>query len=342
MASNILLLGASGYIGGSILTTLLKSKGYNISALVRKESQAEVLRGEGVKASVFEGLDDEEAIFGEARGCDIVIAAADARHAGAAKACLRGLAERQKVTGNSTSYTAGASMVADWPITGSRVDTSIHSDIDEDVYTLERSYDEPWSGVRDVNQIVVAFGEEVGVRTYIVIPPLIYGEGIGFFTKGFGQVSMYVDLALKHKTAVTLGEGSGIWSIIHINDLCTLYHLLVTAIINTSSTLKCGKEGYYYAESGSRSWKSIAEQIGVVGHNLGVFENTDVKTVEMKEVADAFYKGDERLAESVLGSNSRIKGDRARRILGWKPEFSEGGFEGEVERVVRELLEKEG
>ncbi|EHL02054.1 hypothetical protein M7I_2009 [Glarea lozoyensis 74030] len=211
-------------------------------------------------------------------------------------------------------------MVADWPITGSRVDTSIHSDIDEDVYTLERSYDEPWSGVRDVNQIVVAFGEEVGVRTYIVIPPLIYGEGIGFFTKGFGQVQV----------------------IIHINDLCTLYHLLVTAIINTSSTLKCGKEGYYYAESGSRSWKSIAEQIGVVGHNLGVFENTDVKTVEMKEVADAFYKGDERLAESVLGSNSRIKGDRARRILGWKPEFSEGGFEGEVERVVRELLEKEG
>jgi hypothetical protein len=71
-------------------------------------------------------------------------------------------------------------MVADWPITASRIDTTIHSDTEEDVYKLEQSYDEPWSGVRDVNQIVVAAGVEVGVRTAIVIPPLICKFCFGF------------------------------------------------------------------------------------------------------------------------------------------------------------------
>jgi hypothetical protein len=64
-------------------------------------------------------------------------------------------------------------MVGDWPVTGERIDTSIHSDIAEDVYQLERSYTEPYSGVRDVNQVVVKLGEELGVETYIIIPPLI-------------------------------------------------------------------------------------------------------------------------------------------------------------------------
>lgn len=64
-------------------------------------------------------------------------------------------------------------MVADWPVSGERIDTSTHSDVDEDIYQSEKENPEPWSGVRTVNQLVVQLGEDLGVKTYIVAPPLI-------------------------------------------------------------------------------------------------------------------------------------------------------------------------
>lgn len=64
-------------------------------------------------------------------------------------------------------------MVADWPVSGERIDTGIHSDVDEDIFQSEKENLEPWSGVRTVNQLVVRLGEDLGVKTYIVAPPLI-------------------------------------------------------------------------------------------------------------------------------------------------------------------------
>jgi hypothetical protein len=64
-------------------------------------------------------------------------------------------------------------MLGDWPESGERIDTSFHSDLHEDIYDLEKSFPEDYSPVRKVNQIVVQTGEQLGVRTYIVPPPLI-------------------------------------------------------------------------------------------------------------------------------------------------------------------------
>ena len=64
-------------------------------------------------------------------------------------------------------------MIGDWPETGERIDTSIHSDVDEDIYTTERDHAESHSPVRAVDQLVVNVGENEGVKTYIVPGPLI-------------------------------------------------------------------------------------------------------------------------------------------------------------------------
>ena len=64
-------------------------------------------------------------------------------------------------------------MISDWPETGERVDISIHSDIDEDIYVTERDHAESYSPVRAVDQLVVNLGDKCGVRTYIVPAPLI-------------------------------------------------------------------------------------------------------------------------------------------------------------------------
>lgn len=66
-------------------------------------------------------------------------------------------------------------MIGDWPVSGSRVDSKIYSDT-EDIFEIEKEFEkkeEGWSPVRSVNQFVIAEGEKLGVKTYIVIPPLI-------------------------------------------------------------------------------------------------------------------------------------------------------------------------
>jgi hypothetical protein len=77
-------------------------------------------------------------------------------------------------------------MIADWPLIGSRIDIETHSDMRNNVWEVEKALQgkEPGgSKVRDVNQFVAQKGEELGVRTAIVIPPLIckfflfFGDG---------------------------------------------------------------------------------------------------------------------------------------------------------------------
>lgn len=47
---------------------------------------------------------------------------------------------------------------------------------------------------------------------------------------------------------------------------------------------------------------SLSEEIGKSGKKDGVFGTDEVATIELQEVADKYYSGDMRHAESVLGS----------------------------------------
>ncbi|TVY85799.1 hypothetical protein LAWI1_G007313, partial [Lachnellula willkommii] len=295
-ATRILVLGATGYIGGSAITELIKHNvdkpaRYTLSALVRKPQQASILADAGIKPLIFKDLDDFEAIRAAAKDHDIVLAAASARHVECARACIEGLGERGKKTGRVTHYihTSGASNVGDWPLTGDRIDTSVHSDVDEDIYEFEKTHPETLSPVRNIDLRVVELGEQHGVQTYIIVPPLIYGPGTGLFTLGSGQVHQMMKLALKNKQAVMLGSGSGIWNRIHILDLSRLFYLLVGAILDHKPDLPSGKTGYYFAENGFQSWKSIAEKIGHAGKQVGAFETEQVTKIELQDAADVFF-----------------------------------------------------
>jgi hypothetical protein len=109
-------------------------------------------------------------------------------------------------------------------------------------------------------------------------------------------------MSLNRKQAVMLGHGSGVWSRIHIQDLSDIFIRLVNAIVDKRPDLPTGKQGYFFAEDGSQSWKSISERVAKVGKQAGIFENEDVGEVGLKEAADEFYDGVERDMEGVLGS----------------------------------------
>jgi len=71
------------------------------------------------------------------------------------------------------AQTSGASMVGDWTESGDLTVEKTYSDVDDDIFEIEKEWPEAHSPVRKVNQLVIALGEANGVNTYIVTPPLI-------------------------------------------------------------------------------------------------------------------------------------------------------------------------
>ena len=87
-----------------MLTTLLAStnpqiKEASISALVRKQDQANLLKERGVNPILFNSLDESDVLRKVASEHDIVINGASAFHYGAAEALILGLADRKRKTG---------------------------------------------------------------------------------------------------------------------------------------------------------------------------------------------------------------------------------------------------
>ncbi len=81
-----------------------------------------------------------------------------------------------------------------------------------------------------------------------------------------------------------------------------MFASLVAAIVDQKPDIPYGKEGYYFAESGFQTWKSISERIGETGRTMDYFETKEVGEVTLQEAADEFYDGDLRDAEAVLAS----------------------------------------
>ncbi|KAJ3286473.1 hypothetical protein HK104_009031, partial [Borealophlyctis nickersoniae] len=95
MAIKLFITGATGYIGGSILTLLLNSAPgkYDITALVRDDSRAQPLSSLGVTPLVG-SLDDAALLEKASAQADVILNIADADHVGAAKAILSGMEQR--------------------------------------------------------------------------------------------------------------------------------------------------------------------------------------------------------------------------------------------------------
>jgi hypothetical protein len=79
-------------------------KGLVISALVRRQTQADVLGSMGITPILFEGFDDLHMLKKAASEHDIVVNTAGSYHAEYAKALISGLAERKEQTGKVVHY----------------------------------------------------------------------------------------------------------------------------------------------------------------------------------------------------------------------------------------------
>lgn len=105
--ARILLTGATGFIGGTILQQLLESNHPSLATaivtiLIRDVSRAEAFTtayGTRIQPIVYEGLDDIEKTEAVAAQHDVVVSMTLGFHAASAQALLRGLAQRKAATG---------------------------------------------------------------------------------------------------------------------------------------------------------------------------------------------------------------------------------------------------
>jgi nucleoside-diphosphate-sugar epimerase len=280
----VFITGASGYIGGSVAAHLVAA-GHRVSGLARTAETAAALEKSGI-APVRGTLEDAEVLAAAAQEADAVIDAANAAHRGAAEAMLAALAG----SGKAFIHTSGSSIV------GTRAGGELVPAVfDEDApFTPSPTRADRVALDNDIRSAN-------GVRSVVIVPSLIYGQGRGLNPHSM-QVPWLIALARKSGIAKHIGSGENRWSNVHIDDLVTLYALALE---------KAPAGSFYFAENGENSMREICEAISRM---LGFGGRTQAMTVD--EAAAEWGEGP---ANDTMGSNSRVRAKRARAELGWQP-----------------------
>lgn len=282
----IFMTGASGYIGGTVADSLVKA-GHAVIGLARSENSAAKLRAHGIEPVRGE-LSAHSIVRNAARAADAVINCADAGDPFVVAAIVEGLAG----SGKPFLHTSGSSVIGDKA--AGRFSARIHH---ED--TPSEPLPEKIQRVA-VDRVVLASAAQ-GMRSVVLCPCLIYGEGRGANPDSI-QIPSLIRQAVRSGIPRYIGEGQNIWSTVHIEDVASAYLL----------ALEGARAGsYFFIENGEASMKSIVESIARL---LG-----GERAPESWSIDEAIAEWGPQAAWFSLGGNSRISAEKARKMLGWKP-----------------------
>lgn len=344
----VLITGVTGYIGGSILSSLLSStnqpiKDLEIAVLTRNDNRAESFVADGLKVYTIKDLDDTDAIKAAASECDVVIHAASGYHTASAKALIEGLGMRRKQKPDAELYyihTTGTSNLADHPITKTYIESRRFSDKDSDIYEyLKKRESMEAYAQRTTDLTVVETGKKEGVPTTLIMSPTIYGVGLGKFNRLTIQYPLQIKGALAGGQPAYVGDGAGVWDYVHIQDLVQLYELVLLNWVQGRKGFPTGEKGIIFSATGSFTWKEVAERIAKAGVKFGKFANTETKSISLEEAAEKWTGGDKQLCELGFASNSRTKAEIGKE-LGWAPKKTRADWEQSFYEEFEEVLKK--
>jgi len=282
---NVFITGAGGFIGGSLAAGFVKA-GHRVRGLVRRAEQCAALQALGIEP-VIGALDDRALLIAEARAADAVVNAASSDHRGAVEALIDGLAG----SGKALLHTSGSSIVGD--ASGGRAGDAIYTEDTIPTPTADKA------ARVAIDQLVIDAAQR-GVRSIVLCNTLIYGQGA---VPGSASVQLPRLVAQARESGVVrhVGNGGNIWSNVHIDDVVALYLLALA---------KAPAGSFYFVASGEASFRDMSNAIA---------EAMELGTAQDWPLEDAIAQWGYEMASCGLGSNSRVRADKARRELGWAP-----------------------
>lgn len=234
----ILLTGATGYIGSSVLRRLLET-GHEVTALVRSEEKAATLRETGATVVVGDATDLRLLR-------DLVRSSEGVIHTAA--------------TGDSSSATLDSALIAIVRDEFASTDRPfVHTGgiwvygAGEELTESSRQRPDTISGWRIPIEAEVRAAE---VRTTIVAPGIVYGLGGGIpadFVSG-DEVRL-------------AGDGTQRWAVVHVDDLADLYVLAFDA---------AGDDDYIFAVSEEEA--SVRDLAEAAAHGRPIIDETPDET----------------------------------------------------------------
>ncbi|KAH7057115.1 NAD dependent epimerase/dehydratase family protein [Macrophomina phaseolina] len=317
--TKVFLTGASGYIGGEVLHTLAAAHPeYEIAALNRDPKKADQITRAYPNVKIVSGsLDDAAILEQEASKADVVLHLAATGHLPSVESIFKGLTSSQRSGPAHWLQISGASLLGAPEIvskTFGEPSDKIYNDLDgaEEIRAHIRKYK---NRVVD-NFILDVSGKASGVKTALVPGAIIYGPGRGPVNQRSIQIPELSRIALQRGKAVQVGRGLSIWGNVHVQDLSSLFLLLVEkAVAGDSSKSYWNDDGIYFNSVGNDiSFAEISRRVARVAVDKGFIKNEEVEQLSAED-ADKLSPH----ASIVLGTNARVDSRRARQVLGWKP-----------------------
>lgn len=338
----ILILGATGYVGGSVLSRLLQHSSastFEITTLVRSAKKAELLKTKFGVNSVVGSTNDFSLVENLVADAHVVFSIVSADDLPATQAVLRGLKKRHITTGDVPIliHTSGTGVLVT-DDRGAFATETIYNDLNvEQIESLP-----PTALHRDVDLAVVEADQEGYAKTYIILPSTIYGIASHSLTEaGISnphsiQIPSLIMAALARGQAGVVGKGLAIWPDVSIDDTADQFILLFDKIVSDGDKVGHGREGFYFGENGEHAWLEISQAIGEVLLGRGLSKTKEVSTFTVEELVK--YFGSEPVGY-YFGTNSRCRANRS-RTLGWQPKNTKADMLASIQTEIAVLVSK--
>ncbi|KAA1475300.1 NAD(P)-binding protein [Dentipellis sp. KUC8613] len=338
----ILITGATGYIGGTVLQLLLehpKRDTFEITAYLRSAEKAKKLETFGVHTALG-SLDDVDKLEDVASKANVILNIADCDHVAGNTAILRGLKKRHEKTGEVPIliHTSGTGVLTDDARGDQATDTIYYDTNTEQIEALPDTQMH-----RNIDLEVVAADKAGYARTYIILPGVVYGPvsgklvDAGIVHRHSMLLPFLIKAGLDRGQGGIIGAGKNIWPAVEVNETADLLLLVFNAALeHDKHPTPHGREGFFFGENGEYPAIDVGRVIAKTLYELGKGKSPE-PTPFTHDEAMKYFGG------YVLGSNARARGDRA-RALGWKPTKTPAdlmaSIKPEVEEYVADLAGK--
>ncbi|KAL2847928.1 hypothetical protein BJX68DRAFT_239074 [Aspergillus pseudodeflectus] len=346
MSSKILITGAAGYIGGSLVADFLSESASGsgnalfpiskdrIVAAVRSQEQAVALSKLDIPVLQLD-LADDEAVAAAILdyNIDIVVHTTSAIDPTTALYLIDALGKQGRLSGRKVYFIHTSGLSAFYSSTGWPPGQFRDTDA---VFETEKQLAQSYS-IRNTDVSVIMHAAKRGVTSFVVVPSLVYGKGTGEWNKLSVILPVYIQAALSQKAVYRFPENPKV-SAVHVSDLTALYRIIITKILSgNSDSIPRDKNGYYFALAHDVFLGDVLDDLARALKSRGLATDAKTQLYSSDQAAADSLGVPEQFVQTLWNSGDNMVAEIPRTI-GWRPAWTKEQFfeniGGEIDAVL--------